>query len=214
MRVAIAGGHGRIALHLTRLLTERGDEVVSLIRNPDHSADVEAAGGAPLVTDLEQASAGELAAAIGSADAIVFAAGAGPGSGVERKETVDYGAAAKLVEAGRELGIARYAMVSSMGANPDHPGDDVFDVYLRAKGRADQSLIESGLSYVIVRPGMLTDEPGSGLVEAGASVERGEIPREDVAAVLAACLSAESAADHVFEVVEGEAPIADAIAGL
>lgn len=211
MRVAIAGGHGKIALHLTRMLEERGDEVVSLIRNPDQSGDIEEAGGVPVVIDLEQASADELAEAIGSADAIVFAAGAGPGSGPERKESVDYEGAAKLADAGRRLEIERYVIVSSMGANPDHPGDDVFDVYLRAKGKADQAVMESGLTYVIVRPGMLTDEQGTGLVTAAPTVERGEVPREDVAAVLAGCLRTETVADKVFEVVGGETPIPDAL---
>lgn len=214
MRVAIAGGHGKIALHLTRMLAERGDQVVSLIRNPDQSGDIEDAGGAPVIADLERASADELAAAIGSADAIVFAAGAGPGSGPERKESVDYEGAAKLADAGRKLEAQRYVIVSSMGADPDHPGDDVFDVYLRAKGRADEAAIGSGLTYVIVRPGMLTDGQGTGLVTVASSVERGEIPREDVAAVLAECLRTESVADRVFEVVGGETPIPDALTRL
>jgi uncharacterized protein YbjT (DUF2867 family) len=212
MRVAIAGGHGQVALQLARLLDERdSDEIVSLIRNPDQAGDVRAAGGEPLVVDLEQASADEIADAIGSADAIVFAAGAGPGSGPERKETVDHEAAVKLIEAGRKLGIERYVMLSSIGADAEHEGDEVFDAYLRAKGRADRQLAASGLTYVIVRPGSLTDEQGTGLVEVGPSVERGEIPREDVAGVLASCLRAETVADHTFEVVSGETPIADAI---
>ena len=212
MKVAIAGGHGRIALQLTELLTGAGDEVASLIRNPDHAADVEAAGGTPVVLDLEQATGPEIASGIGSADAVVFAAGAGPDSGPERKESVDHGAATKLVEAGRALKIDRFVMVSSMGADPEHDGDEVFDAYLRAKGLADRELMASGLTYVVVRPGMLTDDPPTGKVDAGLTVERGEIPRADVAAVLAECLRSESIADHAFEVVGGDAPIAEAIA--
>jgi uncharacterized protein YbjT (DUF2867 family) len=212
MRVAIAGGHGKVALHLSRLLEERdSDEIVSLIRNPDHAEEVRTAGGEPVEVDLEQASADEIARAIGAADAIVFAAGAGPGSGVERKESVDYGAAVKLIDVGRKLGIERYVMLSSIGADTEHDGDEVFDIYLRAKGRADRELASSGLSYVIVRPGSLTDEQGTGLVEVGNSVGRGEIPREDVADVLASCLRTETVADHTFEVVSGDTPIAEAI---
>jgi uncharacterized protein YbjT (DUF2867 family) len=212
MRVVIAGGHGKIALLLTRRLEQSGEEVVSLIRNPEHAADVELAGGNPIVLDLERAEVDEIVGAIDTADAIVFAAGAGPGSGNERKETVDYGAAAKLVEAGRQLDVKRFVIVSSMGAHPDHPGDETFDVYRRAKGRADQALIESGLDYVIVRPGMLTDEQGSGRVELGPSVKRGEIPREDVAEVLFDSLRLPAPANRTFELVAGPTPIPEAVA--
>jgi uncharacterized protein YbjT (DUF2867 family) len=212
MRVAIAGGHGKIGLLLTKELEATENEVVSLIRNPDHAADVETAGGEPRILDLEEASPEQIAAEIGTADAIVFAAGAGPGSGVERKETVDYEAAAKMIEVGKALDVKRFVMVSSMNANSGNSGDDVFDVYLRAKGRADEALRSSGLTYVIVRPGRLTDEPGTGMVELGESVERGEIPRADVATVLAQCLRAEAIANRIFEVVAGETSIADAVA--
>jgi nucleoside-diphosphate-sugar epimerase len=212
MRVAVAGGHGKIALLLTKELEATGNEVVSLIRNPDHAADVETAGGEPRILDLEDATPEQIAEEVGTVDAIVFAAGAGPGSGVERKESVDYEAAAKMVEVGKKLDVKRFVMVSSMSANPGNSGDDVFDVYLRAKGRADQVLRDSGLTYVIVRPGRLTDDPGTGMVELGESVDRGEIPRADVAIVLANCLRAEAIANHILEVVSGEVPIAEAIA--
>ena len=112
MRVAIAGGHGNIALRLTRRLSERGDEVTSLIRNPAHAEDVRAAGGAPVVCDLEQAGAQELADAVGGADAVVFAAGAGPGSGAERKLTMDRDGAVKLLDAARAADVGRYLIVN------------------------------------------------------------------------------------------------------
>jgi uncharacterized protein YbjT (DUF2867 family) len=211
MRVAIAGGHGKVALLLTRRLADSGEEVIALIRNPAHAADVELAGGEPLVLDLEQADAEAVAAGLGAADAIVFAAGAGPGSGLERKETVDYGAAATMIEAGRRLDVKRFVMVSSIAADPGHEGEETFDVYLRAKGRADQALIDSGLDYVIVRPGMLTDEQGSGRVQLGPSVKRGEIPREDVAEVLFDSLRLPTPTNRTFEVVAGPTPIPEAV---
>ena len=165
MQVVIAGGHGQIALELTRLLDERGDLVRSLIRNPDHSEEVSEAGATePIVCDLEEDDADRIARAVGEADAVVFAAGAGPGSSAERKESMDYGGAVKLIEAAKENGIDRYVIVSSMGADADHEGEEIFDVYLRAKGRADQALAESGLKYTIVRPGGLTDDPATGKV--------------------------------------------------
>jgi uncharacterized protein YbjT (DUF2867 family) len=211
MRIAIAGGHGKIALLLTRDLAATGDEVVSLIRNPDHAADVEAAGGAPRILDLETADAGTIAAELGPTDAIVFAAGAGPGSGAERKETVDYEAAAKMIEAGEALGVKRFVMISAMAADASHEGDDVFDVYLRAKGRADDALRASSLNHVVVRPGMLTDDPPTGAVQLGESVPRASIPRADVAALIAECLRTGAGDGRTFDVVSGATPIAGAL---
>jgi nucleoside-diphosphate-sugar epimerase len=207
MRVVIAGGHGKIALELTRLLDERGDQVRSLIRNPDHAEEVREAGALEaIVCDLEEADDDRVAGAVGEAEAVVFAAGAGPGSTPERKETMDYGGAVKLIEAARHNHITRYVIVSSMGADADHRGEETFDVYLRAKGKADDAVRASGLDYAIVRPGMLTDDPPTGKVEAGESVGRGSIPRADVAAVLALALIDKTPA-RTIEVVSGETPI-------
>jgi uncharacterized protein YbjT (DUF2867 family) len=211
MLVAIAGGHGQIALRLTRLLDERGDQVRSLIRNPDHADDVRAAGGDPVVCDLEAAEVPAITDAIQGSDAVVFAAGAGPGSGPQRKGTMDLGGAVKLIAAAKAAGIRRYVMVSSMRANPDQPGDDTFSVYLRAKGEADAELAASGLEYTIVRPGALTDEPGTGRVKAGDDVGRGEIPRDDVAAVLAAALHEPDTVGRTFELVSGDVPVDQAL---
>jgi uncharacterized protein YbjT (DUF2867 family) len=210
MTVAIAGGHGKIALRLARLLADRGEEVRSLVRNPDHEADIREVGAEPVLCDLESASEDDVAAAVRGSDAVVFAAGAGPGSGPERKETMDYGGAVKLIAAARANGIARYLMVSSMGADPNAEGEG-FAVYLRAKGRADADLVASGLDHTIVRPGSLTDEPGTGRVQLGESVPRGEVPRDDVAAVLAACLVEPGTVGRTFELVSGETPVDEAI---
>jgi uncharacterized protein YbjT (DUF2867 family) len=212
MQIAIAGGHGKIALILARLAADRGDEVRSLIRDPDHEADIRDAGGEPVLCDLEAMGADELAEAVRGADAVVFAAGAGPGSGAERKETVDYGGAVKLIAAARGAGIARYLMISAMGADPNAEGDG-FAVYLRAKGRADAELEASGLDHTIVRPGGLTDDPGTGRVELG-DVDRGEVPREDVAAVLAACLREAGTVGRTFGLVAGETPVDQAVSSL
>ncbi|MDQ3934979.1 MAG: SDR family oxidoreductase [Actinomycetota bacterium] len=192
------------------MLAERGDEVLSLIRNPEHADAVREAGAEPVVCDLEQASADEVAGAIESADAVVFAAGAGPGSGSERKETMDYGGAVKLIAAAKDAGIRRYVMVSSLGADPEAEGDDTFAVYLRAKGKADAELAGSGLDHTIVRPGRLTDEPGTGLVQVGESVSRAEVPRDDVAAVLVATLRESSTVGRSFGVVSGDTPVDEA----
>ena len=214
MRVAIAGGHGQIALRLAKLLSTRGDEVVSLIRNPDHAADVEHAGAEPAVVDLEQASEAEVAEAITGADAVVFAAGAGPGSGPARKETMDYGGAVKLVAAAEQAGVRRYVIVSSMGANPDAAGEHTFSVYLRAKGRADDAVRASGLDATVVRPGGLTNDPGTGRVRVGEKLPRGQVTRDDVAAVLVAVLDTPGTIGRTFDLTGGETPVTEAVAAL
>jgi uncharacterized protein YbjT (DUF2867 family) len=211
VRVAIAGGHGQIALRLAKILSERGDEVVALIRNPDHAEDVEAAGAEPAVVDLEHANEAEVAAAISGCDGVVFAAGAGPGSGPARKDTMDYGGAVKLIEAAKQAGIKRYVIVSAMEANPEAPGDDTFAVYLRAKGRADDAVRASGLDWTVVRPGGLTNDPGTGRVKLGESLPSGRIPRDDVAAVLAAVLESPSTIGRTMDLIAGDKPIAEAV---
>jgi uncharacterized protein YbjT (DUF2867 family) len=214
MVVAIAGGHGKIGLRLARLLSGRGDEVRSLIRRAEHADDVRAAGGEPVVCDLEAAGDDEVAEAVRGAGAIVFAAGAGPGSGPERKWTMDHGGAVKLIAAAGATGIRRYVIVSSMGADPDAPGDDTFAVYLRAKGQADADLAASGLDYTVVRPGGLTDDPGTARVALAAKVERGSVPRDDVAAVLAALLPEPATAGLTLELVSGDVSVDEAVAAL
>jgi uncharacterized protein YbjT (DUF2867 family) len=211
--VVIAGGHGRIGMRLGGLLAARGDRARGLIRKPEQAADLEAARIEPVVCDLEGEA--DVAAAIEGADAVVFAAGAGPGSGAERKRTMDYGGAVKLIEAAKATGVRRYVIVSSMGAgSPPPEGGDVFGEYLRAKAAADAKLSESGLDYTIVRPGRLTDDPGSGRVRLAESVERGEVPRDDVAGVLLAVLGAPGTIGKAFELVAGETPIEAAVAAI
>jgi uncharacterized protein YbjT (DUF2867 family) len=213
MDIAIAGGHGKIGLQLGKLLVERGDAARGLIRSPDQEDDLRALGVGPVLCDLE--GDGDVAAAIRGADAVVFAAGAGPGSGTERKRSMDLGGAVKLIEAALAGGIRRYVIVSSMGAgNPPAEGGDVFGEYLRAKAGADRALAASGLDYTIVRPGGLTDDPPTGKVEIGSDLGRGEIPRADVAAILAAVLSAANAVGKTFELISGDVALDEAVAGL
>ncbi|MBX9243941.1 SDR family oxidoreductase [Actinotalea ferrariae] len=205
MRIVIAGGHGKIALLLTRRLAGRGDDVVGLVRNPDHVADVEAAGGSGLVLDLEHSSVHELAPALDGADAVVFAAGAGPGSGAARKDTVDRGAAVLLAEAAEQAGVPRYLLVSSMGAGePEQAGDEVFGAYLRAKAASEADLRSRRLDWTILRPGGLTDDDATGRVHLAPSVPRGQVSRDDVAAVLVALLDEAASAGLTLEVVGGD----------
>ena len=216
MRVVVAGGHGKIALILERLLSSRGDSVAGFIRNPAQIGDLEAAGAEALVVDLENSSVEQVAGHLHGADAVVFAAGAGPGSGAARKETVDRDAAILLADAAEAAGVRRYLMISAMGADDraqDDAGDPVFATYLRAKAAADEAVrARTALNPTIVRPGLLTDDPGTGRVTIAGSTGRGSIPREDVAAVLVAVLDAQDTSGQTFEVISGGTPIADAVA--
>jgi nucleoside-diphosphate-sugar epimerase len=210
--VAIAGGHGKIALLLGALLAARGDTARGLIRNPDQEGDLRAAGIEPVICDLE--GDGDVAAAVRGADAVVFAAGAGPGSGDARKKTMDFEGAVKLIDAAKAEGISRYLIVSAMGAGDPPSGDDAaegFGAYLRAKADADDAVRASGLDFTIVRPGGLTDDPGTGLVAVAEHLDRGQIPRADVAAVFVACLDTPSTIGKSFDLITGTTPIADAI---
>ena len=211
MEIVIAGGHGKIARHLGRRLSEAGHGVRGLIRNPDHASDLDVLGVQPLVFDLEQHDASELSDTIGSADAVVFAAGAGSGSGAERKLTMDRDGAVKLIEACRAIGTRRYLMVSAMGAKPGIDGDDVFAVYLRAKFEADEALRASDLDWTVLRPGRLTDDAPTGHVSLGTDLERGSVTRADVAHVLALLLSADNTVRKTLDLVEGDTPIDEAV---
>ena len=216
MHIVIAGGHGKIALILEGLLTARGDSVAGFIRNPAQAADLGAAGADALVVDLERASVDEVAGHLSGVDAVVFAAGAGPGSGAARKETVDRDAAILLADAAQAAGVDRYVMVSAMAADPHATADDeVFQIYLRAKGIADEAIrSRTALNSTIVRPGHLTDDAGTGRVAIAESTGRGAIPRADVAAVLVAVLDEPRTAGQSFDLISGETPIAEAVAAL
>lgn len=213
-RIAIIGGHGTIARLLTGLLVEQGDEVVSVFRNPDHRADIEALGAEAVVCDLEAASAQDLVPALRGADAVVFAAGAGPGSGAARKHTVDYEGSVKSATAAEAAGVHRFVQVSAMGVDdgPAPDADEVWAAYVEAKRDADASLRRSGLAWTILRPGALTDDEPTGLVTLASDTPRGSIPRADVAAVIAAVLTFDGTAGHAWDVVSGETPIPAAVA--
>ena len=215
MRIVIAGGHGKIALILERLLAEAGHEPVAIIRNPDHRDDVDATGAAAVVLDLEEASVDEVGQVLKNADAAVFAAGAGPGSGAARKFTVDRDAAVLLADAAEAAGVPRIVVISAMNADRFDPAsDDVFQLYLRAKSEADASVRGRDLDWTIVRPGSLTDDEETGLVRAGAGLPSGRIPRADVARTIATLLTTGAASRTQFDLVAGDDPIEEALASL
>jgi len=208
MKVLVAGANGQIGRPLVQMLAEGGHEVRAMIRDEDQAPGLRELGGDPVVADLE----GEVAHTVEGCDAVIFSAGGGPGSGAKKKETIDRGGAVKLVEAAREHGARRYVMVSAMGAADPEAGSEAMQPYLFAKAQADRALQESGLDYTIVRPGSLTDEAGTGTVEAAPSLgRRGEIPREDVARTLVVTLEKENTFGKTFEVLSGDTPIEEAL---
>lgn len=215
MRVAIAGAHGQIALRVGRLLADRGDLVVGLVRNPQHRADLEAAGVDPVVLDLEEASVADVADAVAGADAVVF--GAGAGSRLARKDTVDRAAATLLADAAERAGVSRYLLLSSMGTDSVRDGatpdgmDEGFVSYLRAKLAAEEDVRARSLDWTVLRPGALTDDPGTGRVALAEHVDRGQVPRDDVAAVLVTLLDEPRTSGRVLELVGGDISLDEAI---
>jgi len=214
MRVVIAGGHGKIALLLEGLLAGRGDQAVGLIRNPAHAGDVQKAGAEAVVCDLEAAPAGDVAVLLSGAAAVVFAAGAGPGSGAPRKDSVDRGASVLLADAAERAGVRRFVQISSMGAGqPPRPGtDEVWAAYITAKTAAEDDLRSRDLDWTILRPGRLTDAPATGRVRLAAPpVPRDTVPRADVAAVIAALLDEPGTRHQTLELTGGDTPVAAAV---
>ena len=213
MDVLVIGGHGQIGLRLLKLLAHEGERARGVIRNAEQAGDLEAAGAEPVVCDVERGD--DLRPSAAGADAIVFAAGAGPGSGAERKRTVDYGAAVASMEAARETGVRRFVIVSSIGAHDVAGAGEAMRPYLQAKSDADDALRESGLDWTIVKPGRLTDAPGTGRVLATRTLGgRASVPRDDVALVLLECLRAPSTIGVEFELFEGDVPARDAVRAL
>lgn len=211
MLITILGAHGQIARHLTPLLVAHGRTVRGVIRNPDQGDDLRADGAEPVVCDLEAADPEQIDEALTGSEAVVFAAGAGPGSGAERKDSLDRDGAVKAVESARRLGIARFVIVGSMGSDDPPTDDETFSVYLRAKAAADDAVRAAGLDHTIIRPGALTDDPATGSVNIARHVERGSIPRADVAAVIAELIDDASTGSRTFELVGGDVPIATAV---
>lgn len=200
-----------MAMRLHPRLRARGHGVRALIRKPEQAEDLRRAGAEPVLCDLEAQD--DLSGFVAEADAVVFAAGAGPGSGAARKWTVDRDGALKLIDAARRNGIDRYVMVSAMRVEEPR-GNEVFRAYLQAKAEADRALRESGLAWTIIRPGRLTDDPGRGRVVLGHELPPGEVPRDDVAGVLAEVLDRPETAGHQVDLTSGDTPIAEAVAEL
>ncbi len=214
--VAIVGGHGKVALALVPLLLARGTNVVALARRDEHMRHLASLGAEPRRLDIERADEGDFAVAFAGCDAVVFSAGAGPDGNIDRKRTVDLWGSLMSISAASATGIERFVQVSAIGV--DQPIDDgagpVWAAYVAAKCEADAALRDSGLGWTILRPGALTDEPGTGRVTLGPVVARGAIPRADVAAVIAAVLDTPTTVGGQWELVGGDTPIADAIAAL
>jgi uncharacterized protein YbjT (DUF2867 family) len=213
-RIAIVGGHGQVARHLTDHLRRGGHDVVALVRNDAYRPDLEARGAAVRLLDIERHGADEFGAAFDGCEAVVFAAGGGPDGNVARKRTVDLEGSLKSIEGARAAGISRFVQVSAIGVDEPLAADtgEVWRAYVEAKRDADAALRESELDWTIIRPGRLTDDPATGLVSLGDSTPRGEVTRADVAAVLAAVLDTPESAGCQWDLVGGTTPVADAVA--
>lgn len=213
-RIAVVGGHGKIARLLHPMLLGAGHEPVALVRSAEHAAELEASGVTPRHLDIEASTTADFAAAFDGCEAVVFAAGGGPDGNIERKRTVDLGGSLMSIQAAGEVGIRRFVQVSAIGVDEPLAGDTspVWAAYVEAKRDADAALRDSGLDWTILRPGRLTDDPGTGRVALGTDVRRSEIPRADVAEVIAAVLDQPATVGHQWNLVGGDTRVADAIA--
>ena len=215
--VVIAGGHGRVALAASRLITARGWRVTGLIRRSEQADDVRAVGADPVLLDLATATTEQFAERLVGADAVLYAAGAGLGDAPGRANPADRDAALTLADAAQLTGVRRYVMVSAMGAGRGarYPKDPLVETYLRAKGEADENLSSRRfLDCTVLRPSWLRDGPGTGLVQLAETTGAGEVKRADVAAVLVALLAAPATAGRTLELVSGHTPIDEAVAAL
>jgi uncharacterized protein YbjT (DUF2867 family) len=209
MRVTIFGGHGKIALLLAPMLVGAGHEVTSVVRNPDHVADVEATGATALVSSVEDADAGALGDLLSGQDAVVWSAGAGGGDPA-RTDAVDRDAAIRSMDAAAAAGVRRYVMVSFSGSSPDVlvPEDNPFRRYQDAKIAADEHLRGTDLDWTVLAPGSLTLEPGRGSVNPDAAFRDGDVTsRELVAQVALAVLSDPRASRRTLVFGDGDVPI-------
>jgi uncharacterized protein YbjT (DUF2867 family) len=211
-RIIVIGGHGKVALQLARILTERGDEVTSVFRNPDHSGEIAATGAKPVQADIEHLDVHALVGLLAGHDAVVFSAGAGGGNPA-RTYAVDRDAAIRVIDAAAQAGVRRFVMVSYFGAGPAHgvAQDDPFFPYAEAKAAADAHLRASELNWTVLGPGRLTLEPATGRIAVGEG--KGQVSRADVALVVAAALDDDSTIGRTIEFNNGDVPIADALAG-
>lgn len=214
MIISIVGGHGSIARQLTPLLAARGYTVRGLVRKEEQFDDLRADGAEPVLCDMESAAPADVDDALRGSDLVVFAAGAGPDSGPDQKNSLDRDGAIKAVESAVRVGARRFVIVSSMGADDPPDDDETFSIYLRAKAAADEAVRAADIDAIIVRPGRLTDDTAKNTVDIGAKVERGEIPRADVAAVLAELIVVADGVNVTMEVVSGGLPIRNAVARL
>ncbi|CAM3989764.1 NAD(P)H-binding protein [Janibacter anophelis] len=210
-RIIVIGGHGKVALLLAPLLVEEGHEVTSVIRNPDHAAEVEAGGATALVADVEQLDVDGLAELVGGHDAVVWSAGAGGGD-PERTRAVDQDAAIRSMDAAAAAEVPRYVMVSYCGAGSDHgiDPDNPFYAYAQAKAAADEHLRASDLEWTVLGPSGLTLDPPSGTIHVGREGS-GKVSRANVARVITATLGANSTVRRTIEFHDGAQPIDDAI---
>ncbi|MCW2796188.1 SDR family oxidoreductase [Nocardioides sp.] len=212
-RIAIVGGHGKVARHLLVVLRRAEHTPVALVRRDAYRKELEGRGAEVRLLDIEQRDANAFAAAFEGCDAVVFAAGGGPDGNKERKRTVDLEGSLKSIEGARLAGIDRFVQISAIGVDNPLPDDtdEVWRAYVEAKRDADAAVRESGLAWTIIRPGRLTDDPATGLVSLGPDVARGDVTRADVAAVVAAVLDHDGAIGRQWNLVNGDLPVHEAL---
>ncbi|WP_181347605.1 SDR family oxidoreductase [Thalassobacillus sp. CUG 92003] len=210
MEVLVAGANGKTGRLIVQNLEAAGHTAHAMVRKEEQKSEMEMMGANPILADLE----GDVGQAVKGKDAIIFAAGSGSSTGSDKTKSVDRDGAINLMQATENFGIKKFVMLSAMAADNPERGPEELKFYLQMKGEADEYLRGTELDYTIVRPGALTDEEPTDNIQVGKEVERGSVPRADVAKTMIQCLEEQSVFHKTFEMVSGDTPIEEALRSL
>ncbi|UOQ47681.1 SDR family oxidoreductase [Gracilibacillus caseinilyticus] len=214
MNVLVIGANGQIGTHVVQKLnTQQGTNPVAMVRKQEQVEKFQGQGIETTLVDLE-GSVADIADAMDSIDAVVFAAGSGGKTGADKTLLIDLDGAAKAVEAAVNKGVKRFVMVSAFQAHNRKNWSEQIKHYFVAKHHADRILEESTLDHTIIRPGALTNDAGTGKISIAENLEPGSVTREDVADTIIASLLSDNAVNQSFDLINGDTDIEEAVKNL
>ncbi len=212
LNILVVGANGQIGKHLVKLIQDNGDQARAMIRKEEQANYFKDLGAETAIVNLED-EVDAIANAAEGVDAVVFTAGSGPKTGKDKTLMIDLDGAVKTIQAAEQANVKRFVMISSFDTNREaiQSAPESFAPYVVAKHYADEWLLNSDLDYTIIHPGLLTNEPGTNQVNLGANVERGEVPREDIAKVIYTSLKNDTTIGKRFRAVGGQTAVEEAI---
>lgn len=212
LNILVVGANGQIGKHLVKLIQDNGDQARAMIRKEEQANYFKDLGAETAIVNLED-EVDAIANAAEGVDAVVFTAGSGPKTGKDKTPMIDLDGAVKTIQAAEQANVKRFVMISSFDTSREaiQSAPESFAPYVVAKHYADEWLLNSDLDYTIIHPGLLTNEPGTNQVNLGANVERGEVPREDIAKVIYTSLKNDTTIGKRFRAVGGQTAVEEAI---